>query len=168
MNRVVRIIGVVVVAVCALLGSLLLSGPTNAAPRCGAECPSVSVQSTVPTARGIHMTLAGRGFGAAHPILLTLRSTGSQLRAVRTNAAGAFETSVTVARSEASRDAVIATDARTGEVAQQPFQLDGSPGTATSGGYAGVALIGLAAIGAVLLTGSTLLLFAGRRRRAAA
>jgi uncharacterized membrane protein len=64
-------------------------------------------------------------------------------------------------------DALIAIDARTGQEVQRALEV-GGVGASSSAGYAGVALIGLAAIGVVLLCGSTLLVLAGRRRHATA
>lgn len=105
MSRVLRIAGVVVVALCAMLGFFLLSGPTSAAPRCAAHCGPLSGVVT-----GAH--------------------------------------------------------ARNG--ASDGTTSDTTSNDTTSAGYAGVALIGVAAIGFVLLTGSTLLVLAGRRHRVAA
>ena len=159
-----RIAGAVALAICAMLAFLVLSNPTTAAPSCGAACPSVSVSSRAP-APGAQLTVQGSGFRASHPIRIELRSTHAALATVRTNAAGWFQAAVTLPRGLSGSDAVIATDARTGARALRWLDVGGADPT-SSGGYAGVALIGLAAIGLVLLAGSTLLVFAGRQQRA--
>lgn len=165
MIRVARSAGAVAVAVCAILAFLLLTDPAAAAARCGAHCPSLS---WVPgaTRAGAHLTVAGRGFDALHRIRIIMGSSRAQVGAARADSAGAFRTSVTLPRRVRSTDALLAVDAATGQQARR--RLGGASRALATAGYLGVVLIGLAAIGVVLLAGSTLLIRTGRHPRATA
>lgn len=162
-----RIAGAGVLAICAMLAFFVLSNPTTAAPSCGAACPSVAVSSGA-TAAGARVTVQGSGFRASHVVRIEMSSTHVALATVRTNAEGWFRTAITLPQSLTGPDALIAVDLRTGQRVQRALELGGVGPASTSAGYAGVAVIGLAAIGIVLLVGSTLLVRAGRQQRATA
>jgi hypothetical protein len=144
--------------------SLLGLMPTRsaaAAPRCAGDCATLSARTTTPVA-GARLTLAGTDFGGSDRITLTLHGALNPLGRVRTNASGAFRTTISLPTQVTGRHAIVASEPSTGEQAVQVLRISTAAGTSRA--YTGVAVIGLGALCVVLLIGGGLLLLAGRRQ----
>jgi hypothetical protein len=91
------------------------------------------------------------------------------LGTAHTDANGGFSKSITVPNVALGAHSIVGVDTVTPESASAAYTVTGG-GTGSGGGIAntGVAVIGLGAIGGVLLTGGALMLLAGRRRKVVA
>lgn len=120
--------------------------------------------------RGDSVKVTGTGFtpGTAD---LTFNSASVSLGSVTVDSAGNFVKTITVPGTVAlGAHTVEASEAAHGEDATAPFTVIAGGTGGTGGGLAntGVAVVGIAALGLVLLVGGGLMLMAGRRRKVAA
>jgi len=163
-------------AVVALISAgvlALFAAPAGAAPYANQASISLSA-STVP--EGATIGITGQGFGANDTVVLTLHTTTYSLVTAHANASGAFTTSAKLPAGVTGQHTVEAAATPSGSYASAPITIT-APGTSSGGGTSssgsgglsntGVAVIGIGAIGVVLLIGGGLMLLAGRRRKAA-
>ena len=154
----------------ALIG-LVLARPAGAVPRCAADCSTLSVNPARPAA-GTALTVTGEDFGSRDRVEFTLHGATNPLGSAQTNAGGAFRTRLTLPSDLAGRRPIVASDPSTDQQVGHRLTIGarnaGVVGRAENGverpsAYARVALIGLGAVGVVLLTGGGLLLLTARR-----
>lgn len=156
----------------ALLG-LAVAGPAAAVPRCAGDCPTLSVNTTRPAA-GTALTVTGDDFGGSDRVSLTLRGATHPLGSAQTNASGAFRTTLTLPSGVAGLRPIVASDPITAQQVRQVLRIAAPNRTGIGRGTNGtnsersardarVAIIGLGALGVVLLIGGGLLLLTRRR-----
>jgi hypothetical protein len=166
------LIGFVLLALSAV--AFTFTGSAQAAPY--ATAPTVSVSDQTPVVGG-SLTASGAGFQALERVSLSLN--GVSLGSATTDASGAFSTSVTLPAGVSGAQTIVVTGASgdTGNititigaaapVAAVPAGGAAGGGSGGSGGVlasTGVAVVGIGALGALLLVGGGVMLFAGQRR----
>jgi 5'-nucleotidase len=165
MKRLIAVLAAVIglVTIAASLGATASAYPPGQAPQISLD------KSTVPA--GSPVTVFGQKFTPNQQADLSLHSTPVALGVVSVDANGNFTAQVTIpAGTTNGAHTVEALDVASGDVATAPLTVTGSttggggPPGGTLGGT-GVAVIGIGALGAVLLVGGLLMLMAGRRRK---
>jgi hypothetical protein len=114
---------------------------------------------------GDKVVVTGQHFTPSQPVTLSFHSAPVALGTVTATPGGTFSTKITIPNVPLGAHEVVATDI-SGQVATAVFTITGA-GAGGAGGVAGtgVAVIGLSALGFVLLVGGGILLLAVRRRR---
>jgi hypothetical protein len=117
-------------------------------------------------------TLTITGFKGGEIVIIFIHSTRAELGSTTANADGTINTTVTIPASYKGAHTLEAVGQTSGVTASTPIQLGGSTtGTGSGSGSGsglsstGVAVVGIGALGVVLLAGGGLLLIAGRRRK---
>jgi hypothetical protein len=156
---------VALVAIAAVIASLLGASAANA--YLGSAVNIELSTNTAPPGGSLNVT--GQGFQPNSDVSLTLHSTPVSLGTAHTNGAGSFSQGVTIPASTTSGSHTITAVDAAGDTASASLTVTGSSGSSTppSTGLAGtgVAVIGIGALGVVLLIGGGLMLLAGRRRK---
>jgi hypothetical protein len=169
-----------------IIAMVPLAGPTNAAPY--SNQPSVSVSTQTPR-MGSAIRFCGRGFHARSSVKVTLDH-NIWLARLPTNSSGAFCATVKLParisgghriwandpyrHSASSWIRILRPGVRVAGVSATASGATGTTGTTgttsegTSGllAFTGSTLIGIGALGALLVAGGGLLLFTGKRRKA--
>lgn len=163
MKRLIAVLAAVIglVTIAASLGATASAYPPGQAPQISLNKSSVPAGSPV--------TVFGQKFTPNQQADLSLHSTPVALGVVTIDANGNFTAQVTIpSGTTLGAHTVEALDVASGDVATAPLTVTGS-GTSGGGGGTlggtGVAVIGIGALGAVLLVGGLLMLMAGRRRK---
>jgi hypothetical protein len=131
---------------------------------------TVSVSNQAPAA-GSSITFSGSGFAAGEKVTIRLDN-GKQFPSVFANASGAFSEVLVLGANLAGAHTITATGTTSGHSASIKIQVGGvgaSGGTTASGSglaFTGAYVIGIIALGGLLLLGGGLMLLAGRRRKA--
>lgn len=161
----------------AFIAMLAFAFSAGAAPYTNQATLSVNTQNP---AAGGSVTISGQGFGAGESIDITLHTVVISLGTATADASGNFGFSFTLPSGVTGGHTIIAagrTSGRSASIAITVGQGVGGVGTGSGSGSAGgsgsggnlastgVAIIGIAALGAVLLGGGAALLISGRRRR---
>jgi hypothetical protein len=130
--------------------------------------PTLSVSDTSPTC-GETVTVSGSHYQPGETVTITQ---GGKSYTVTADSTGSFTTSITIVCIGTSPGAITATGSSSGDVASLTLTNGGNNGGNNNGGgnlsTTGVAVIGIGALGVVLLVGGGLLLLAGRRRNTSA
>jgi hypothetical protein len=126
--------------------------------------PTIHLNHTSGTV-GSSVVVTGQHFTPNSTVPLTFHSTVVALKSVTATPGGTFSTKITVPNVALGAHEIDAADV-SGQTATAAFTVIGS-GTGGAGGIAGtgVAVVGLSAVGFVLLAGGALTLLASRRRR---
>jgi hypothetical protein len=152
-----------IIAVVTFAGSANAVGPYTIQP-------TVSVSNQAPAA-GSSITFSGSGFAAGEKVTISLDN-GKQFPSVFANASGAFSETITLPAGVTGTHTITATGTTSGHSASIKIQVAGvgaSGGTTASGSglaFTGASVIGIIALGVLLLVGGGLMLLAGRRRKA--
>ncbi len=154
---VLAVIGLVIAA--ASLGMPASAYPTGTAPKIALST------DTIPA--GDSLTVTGQNFTPNSSADLSLHSSPVSLGSVTTDGNGEFSAVVTIpSDTTVGAHTIEAVDTPTGDVAVAPLTVTaGGGGTPPPLGGTGVAVIGIGALGVVLLVGGGLMLMAGRRRK---
>jgi len=168
-----RLFAVLVAVVGMVIAAASLGMPASAYPT-GVN-PVIFLNKTV-VEQGGSVIVTGENFTPNSNVVLTLTSVQVPLGTVHTDSNGEFTAQITIPSTEPTgQHTVEALDTPTGDVATATLTVVAGGGTGggtggTGGGVAetGVAVIGIGALGVVLLIGGGLMLMAGRRRKVAA
>jgi hypothetical protein len=156
-----------------IIAMVAFATPSNAAPY--TTQPTTSVSNQTPTAGGT-VTFSGSGFLAGETITITLDN-GTTFPSVVANASGAFSTTLTLSASLSGTHTLTATGTTSGRTSSTTIQVAAASANAgavpstgvtpSSGGLAftGAAVIGIGALGGLLLVGGAAMVLAGRRRK---
>ena len=167
MSALKRLTAVFVAMIGLIIAAASLGSPASAYP--DGVNPTIAVSDTTP-AQGQSLTVTGAHFTPNSSAKLTLHSTPVDLGSVSTDANGNFAAQVTIPSSTpAGAHTIEALDMATGDVTAAAITVSATSGGGGGGGGGlagtGVAVIGVGALGVVLLAGGGLMLLAGRRRR---
>jgi hypothetical protein len=157
----VAVIGMVIAA--ASIGVSASAYPTGVSPRIALSTSSVP--------QGGSLTVTGENFTPNSDAVLSLHSTPVGLGTVSTDANGQFSAEITVpSDTTPGAHTVQALDTPTGDIAAAALEVTAGGGGTSPPPIAGtgVAVIGIGALGVVLLVGGGLMLMAGRRRKVSA
>jgi hypothetical protein len=162
-----RLRGPFIVMFGVVIAVVALAGPANAVAPYTTQ-PTTSVSNQAPTA-GSSVTFCGSGFQAGETVAIALDN-GTRYPSVVADASGAFCTVAVLGVSLSGTHTLIATGATSGRTSSTTIKVLGvsaSAGTTTSGGLAftGAEVIGIGALGGLLLVGGAIMVFAGRRRK---
>jgi hypothetical protein len=148
-----------------IIAVVAFAGPANAASY--ATQPTISVSNQAPAA-GSSITISGSGFTPGETVTLVLGN-GTHFPSVVANASGSFSEVVVLGVSLSGPQTITATGATSGHTAKIQIQVGGvsaSAGTTAAGlAFTGASVIGISALGGLLLVGGGLMLLAGRRRK---
>jgi hypothetical protein len=154
-----------------ILAMVAFATPANAAPYTTQPTTSVSNQS--PTAGGT-ITFSGSGFLPGETIAITLDN-GTTFPSVVANASGAFSTTITLSAGLSGTHTLTATGTTSGRTSSTTIQVAAAsanagvaPSTGASTGglaFTGAAVVGIGALGALLLVGGAAMVLASRRRK---
>jgi len=141
--------------------------PSDAAPY--TTQPTTSVSNQAPAA-GSALTFCGTGFQAGETVTIALDNS-SRYPSVVADASGAFCTTVVLGATLSGTHTLTATGATSGRTSSTTIQVAAVTANAavpSTGGLAftGAAVIGIGALGGLLLVGGAIMVLAGRRRRA--
>jgi hypothetical protein len=141
------------------------SAAANAAPYTNQATCAAGTQH--PPAGG-RVPLTCNGFGAKDRINLSLHSAPISLGSALTDSSGSFSRTVTLPAGVTGQHDIVATDTSTGQTASVSLTIGGAATGGGGGGggglsSTGVAVIGIGALGLVLLGGGGMMLYAGRR-----
>ena len=147
-----------------IIAVVAFAGPSSAYP--GGTLPTTSVSNQDPTA-GSSVTFCGSGFQPGETVTITLGTTAKP--SVVADSSGAFCTTVVLGATLTGTQTLTATGTTSGSTSSQQIRVAGvsaSAGT-TSGGLAftGAAVIGIGALGGLLLVGGATMVLASRRRK---
>ncbi len=156
----------------ALLAGLLLaigfgSAAAQAAPYTNQATCALNTQ-TPP--EGASVTLSCSGFGSVDRINIVLHTATISLGSATTNSAGAFSRTLKLPAGVTGQHTIVSTDTSTSQTASVSLTIGGGTSGGGGGGgggglsNTGVAVIGIGALGVVLLAGGGMMLYAGRRR----
>lgn len=139
------------------------AGPANAAAY--TTQPTVSVSDQTPTA-GSSLTFCGTGFQAGETVTIVLDN-GTTYPSVAADSSGAFCTTAVLGVSLTGTHTLTATGTTSGSTANIEIKVAGVSASAGTGGLAftGAAVIGIGALGGLLLVGGAMMVLAGRRRK---
>ncbi|HYO17885.1 MAG TPA: hypothetical protein VES02_04365 [Dermatophilaceae bacterium] len=147
-----------------IIAMVAFSGPANAAY---GDQPTTSVSDQTPAA-GSSLTFCGSGFQPGETVTIVLDN-GTTYPSVTADAAGDFCTTIVLGASLSGTHTLTATGTTSGITASTTIQVLGVSANAgpTGGGLAftGAAVIGIGALGGLLLVGGGMILFATRRRK---
>jgi hypothetical protein len=127
------------------------------------------VSSQTPTAGGT-VTFSGTGFQAGETITITLDN-GTTYPSVVADASGAFSTTIHLSASLSGTHTLTATGATSGRTSSTTIQVaaaSANAGVAPSTGglaFTGAAVLGIGALGGLLLVGGATMVLASRRRK---
>jgi hypothetical protein len=149
-----------------IIAVMAFAGPANAYPP-GTQ-PTTTVSTQTPVA-GSSVTFCGSGFQPGETVAITLGGT-PQDSAVA-DGSGAFCSTVVLGATLTGTQTLTATGLSSGSTSSLTIRIAGasaSAGTAPSGGLAftGAAVIGIGALGGLLLIGGAIMVLASRRRKA--
>ena len=158
-------------ALVAVLGLIMtavaFAGPASAAPYVDQARISASTQTP---AAGSSFTLTGSGFGANETVVNTLD--GITLASARTDASGNFSVTIKLPAGVTGTRTILSRGVVSGHTATISIRIgaaNAASGVVTggSGGLArtGAAVIGIGALGGLLLFGGGAMVLAGRRRK---
>lgn len=167
MSVVKRLSGTAAAVLAVVLTAFAFAGSSGAAPYGGGATVSVSSGTVAP---GGTVTVSASGFHRNQTVTLRL-DTGVVLGTVNSGN-GSWSTTVTIpAGTSLGSHTITATDAA-GDTASVTVAVTAGAPSSTGGGggvsVTGVAVIGIGALGALLIAGGAVLLYAGRRRRVTA
>ena len=142
------------------------AGPANAQPYVPASTVSVSDQTP---AAGSSLTFCGADFQAGETVTIALDN-GTAYPSVVADSSGAFCTTLVLGATLTGTHTLTATGTTSGSTASIEITVAGVTAsvipTATAGlAFTGAAVLGIGALGALILVGGALLVFAGRRRK---
>ena len=137
------------------------AAPANAAPY--VPQPTVSVSDQTPTA-GSSLTFCGADFLPGETVTIGLDN-GTTYPSVVADKGGAFCATIVLGASLTGTHTLTATGTTSGRTASIKITIAGV--TASTGGLAftGPAVIGVSALGGLLLVGGAMMVLAGRRRK---
>jgi hypothetical protein len=150
-----------------IIAVVAFAGPANA--DYSRPHATVSVSNQAPAA-GSSITFCGSGFAAGEKVTVALDN-GTQFPSVFANASGAFCEALVLGVNLEGAHTITATGVTSGRTSSIKIQVAGvgaSAGTtaAASGlAFTGASVIGISALGGLLLVGGGLMLLAGRRRK---
>src|SRR5450631_3956419 len=150
-----------------IIAMVAFATPSNAASY--TTQPTTSVSNQAPAAGGT-ITFSGSGFLAGETITIKLDN-GTTFPSVVANAAGAFSTTITLSAGLSGTHTLTATGTTSGRTSSTTIQVAAASANAgvtpSTGGLAftGAAVVGIGALGALLLVGGAALVLAGRRRK---
>ena len=150
------------------LGIVAFAAPSTADPYANQAAISVSDQTPVV---GGSFVLTGTGFCANEDVNNVLRPGAYPLASAHTDSSGAFSVTVQLPAGVSGVHTIVSTCVTTGRTASTTITIGGSStGGGGGGGLAstGVAVIGIGALGLILLVGGGLMLLAGKRRKVSA
>src|ERR1035437_8606941 len=163
-----RLRGPFIVMFGVVIAVVALAGPANAVAPYTTQ-PTTSVSNQAPTA-GSSVTFCGSGFQAGETVLIALDN-GTRYPSVVADASGAFCTVAVLGVSLSGTHTLIATGATSGRTSSTTIKVLGvsaSAGTTTTScglAFTGAEVIGIGALGGLLLVGGAIMVFAGRRRK---
>jgi hypothetical protein len=147
-----------------IIAVVAFAGPANAYPP--GTLPTTTVSTQTPTA-GSSVQFCGSGFQPGESVAIALDTT-VQPSAVA-DASGAFCTTVVLGATLTGTHTLTAVGITSGSTSSLQIRIAGaSAGTTPSGGLAftGAAVIGIGALGGLLLIGGATMVLASRRRKA--
>ncbi|MCW2497741.1 hypothetical protein [Jatrophihabitans sp.] len=164
---VLKRLGAASIVLVAMIAAALSFGGGASAYTVGNNPTLSGSASSAPAGGEIEIT--GSGYTPNTDAAVSFHSTPVSLGTVAVNSAGAFDITVKIpSDATVGLHHIEGTDAVTGAVGSFAVTVTGA-GTGTSGGggiaSTGVAVIGIGALGTVLLVGGGLMLMAGRRRK---
>jgi hypothetical protein len=157
--------------VCMLFAAVAFSQSASAYPT-GTEPQIALDHSSGPV--GDKVVVTGQDFTPNKTATLTFHSASIALGTVNVSSSGTFSVTITVPSDPIGEHVVIGRDVASGQdsnAANYTITAGGTGGTGGGGGglaNTGVAVLGIAALGLVLLVGGGLMLMAGRRRKVVA
>ena len=146
-----------------LVALVAFAGPANAYPP--GTLPTTSVSNQTPTA-GSSIRFCGSGFQPGETVAITLGTTAQP--SVVADSSGSFCTTVVLGATLTGTQTLTATGLTSGATSSLTIRIAGaSAGTTPSGGLAftGAAVIGIGALGGLLLIGGATMVLASRRRK---
>jgi len=152
-----------IVMFAAIIAMVAFAGPASAVPY--TTTPATSVSNQTPAA-GSSLTFCGTGFLAGETVAITLDN-GTTYPSVVANSSGAFCSTIVLGATLTGTHTLTATGVTSGATSSQRIVIAGvSADTGTTGlAFTGAAVIGIGALGGLLLVGGAALVLAGRRRR---
>jgi hypothetical protein len=155
-----------------IMAVVAFAGPATAAPY--TTQPTTSVSNQTPAA-GSALTFCGAGFQAGETVTIAVIN-GTKYPSVVADASGAFCTTIVLGVSLTGTQTLVATGTTSGRTSSTQIQIAtaaasaGAAGTTPSGGLAftGATVIGIGALGGLLLIGGATMVLASRRRRVTA
>src|SRR5450631_946813 len=150
-----------------IIAMVAFATPSSAAPY--TTQPTTSVSNQAPEA-GSTITFSGKGFLPGETVTITL-SNGTKYPSVVADASGAFTTTVALAANLSGTLTLTATGATSGRTSSTTIQVAAETANAgvtpSTGGLAftGAAVIGIGALGGLLLIGGATMVLASRRRK---
>ena len=166
-----------VVALFGLLAALAMSlffsaGSASAVDGYGNETVAITATSSPNADGSTTYSVAASGFKPGEDVIVYVHSAPVELGSTTASSTGSISTSVTVPASYTGSHTLEAVGQTSGVTASFPIQLGGSGSASGSGSgglsSTGVAVVGIGALGVVLLAGGGLMLFAGKRRKSIA
>src|SRR5450631_2757329 len=150
-----------------IIAMVAFATPSSAASY--ATQPTTSVSNQAPAA-GSAVTFCGKDFLAGETVTIAL-SNGTKYPSVVADASGAFCTTVVLGATLTGTQTLTATGTTSGRTSSTTIQVAAATANAavpSTGGLAftGAAVIGIGALGGLLLVGGAIMVLAGRRRRA--
>ena len=147
-----------------IIAMMAFAGPANAYPP--GTLPTTTVSTQTPVA-GSSVTFCGSNFQPGETVGITLNGTpqGSAIA----DGSGAFCSTVVLGATLTGTQTLTATGLSSGNTSSLTIRIAGaSAGTTPSGGLAftGAAVIGIGALGGLLLIGGATMVLASRRRKA--
>jgi hypothetical protein len=147
-----------------IIAMVAFAVPANAAPY--ATQPTTSVSNQNPVA-GSSVTFCGQGFLPGETVAIALDTTTEA--SVTANASGDFCTTVVLGATLTGTHTLTAVGVTSGRTSSTQVRIATAQASAgTTGGLAftGAAVIGIGALGGLLLIGGATMVLAGRRRKA--
>jgi hypothetical protein len=145
-----------------IIAMVAFAVPASAVPY--TTTPATSVSNQTPAA-GSSVTFCGTGFLAGETVGITLGTT--EYPSVVADSSGAFCTTIVLGATLTGTHTLTATGVTSGATSSQQIVIAGaSADTGTTGlAFTGAAVIGIGALGGLLLVGGAAMVLAGRRRR---
>jgi hypothetical protein len=151
-----------------IIAMVAFATPSSAAPY--TTQPTTSVSNQAPAA-GSTVTFCGKGFLAGETVTITLDNGATKYPSVVADTSGAFCTTVVLGATLSGTHTLTATGTTSGRTSSTTIQVAAATANAgvtpSTGGLAftGAAVIGIGALGGLLLVGGAIMVLAGRRRR---
>ena len=149
-----------------IIAVVAFAGPANAAY---VTPPTVSVSNQAPAA-GSSITISGSGFTPGETVTIRLDN-GTHFPSVVANASGSFSEVLVLGVNLSGAHTITATGTTSGRTSSIKIQVGGVGASAipnasgTGLAFTGASVIGISALGGLLLVGGGLMLLAGRRRK---
>ena len=162
-----------IIVVFAIIAAIVaFAVPANAASY--ATQPTTSVSNQTPAA-GSGITFCGQGFLPSEAVAITLDN-GTRYPSVIADTSGAFCTTIVLGATLTGTHVITASGATSGRTSSTEIHVAGvtanagtTTGTTTGGlAFTGAAVIGIGALGGLLLIGGAIMVFTARRRKASA